>query len=155
MKLISMTDFVLMNVNRISSADHNLEWYRIITLNYANFLKQSLTLGMFVPTDEEGNVLKEPKFPNENRKAYDGLAELFEWELKQYKKAKERVLFEGEFILHDIKDYFIVNIPNKNKESDLDNEHTIWISWNDSKTVESLVPREFELTPTALKQIGL
>ncbi|ENA1795701.1 hypothetical protein ABF176_002548 [Flavobacterium psychrophilum] len=64
MKLIPMTDFVLKkysewvfddNIDLNSSAR-----YISSTQNYANFLKQPLTLGMFIPCDDDGNVLEEP-----------------------------------------------------------------------------------------------
>ena len=54
MKLISMTDFVL-------ELETNEHWAQDYTkcVKYANFLKQPLTLGMFVPCDEDGNFLPE------------------------------------------------------------------------------------------------
>jgi hypothetical protein len=69
--------------------------------NYANFLKQPLNLGMFIPCDEDGNVLKEPE---ENDTIYDIEVERdiyecdynrFDNDVFLYKQAKERVLFEG------------------------------------------------------------
>jgi len=47
--LISMTDFVLSK--KYTATGHE---------NYANFLKQPLELWMFIPCDEDGNVLEEP-----------------------------------------------------------------------------------------------
>ena len=61
-----MTDFVLKRVNtplagqQVSSVRHHeLEKYRQI-FKYAKFLKKPLKLEMFVPCDEDGNILEEP-----------------------------------------------------------------------------------------------
>ena len=68
-----MTDFVLElgKTNQIELSD---EAFIDVVLNYAQFLKQPLTLGMFVPCDEDGNILE----------TYD----------PRHQQAKERVLFE-------------------------------------------------------------
>ena len=63
MKLISMTDYLPENP-------------------YSKFLKQPLELWMFVPCDDNGNVLKEPII-NDSIKIWT------------YQQAKERCLFEG------------------------------------------------------------
>jgi hypothetical protein len=61
MQLISMTDFVLEQVNPKNTDSQFCE--KIIY--YANFLKQPLKLEMFVPCDEDSNVLEEPiRFKN-------------------------------------------------------------------------------------------
>jgi DNA-directed RNA polymerase delta subunit len=57
MKLISMTDFVL-EQNKEPYFYYDSLWNKVIA--YANFLKQPLTLGMFVPCDSNGNVVKKP-----------------------------------------------------------------------------------------------
>jgi hypothetical protein len=98
-KLISMTDFVL----DLEKSDEyknwgteSDEWFNRCTY-YANFLKQPLEIGMFVPVDEDGNILDEPHnfgllhtYPTGNK-----LMDLtFELALK-YQKAKEKVLLIG------------------------------------------------------------
>ena len=90
MKLISMTDYVLeQNSNKSSSL-----WCPPFVLqnvvNYANFLKQPLKLGMFIPCDENDVPLE----LNETTK----LNAVF---LNQYQQAKDRVLFEGFEIIGD------------------------------------------------------
>lgn len=58
---------------------------------YADFLKEPITLGMFVPTDKNGKVLKgKPLSPNTD-------AEWIRWENEQeeFYKAKERILFSN------------------------------------------------------------
>lgn len=95
-KLIPMTDFVL---NSMRDQKHRRDKYDDLCA-YAEFLKQHLVLGMFLPCDKNGNILK-----------YHGLYEHFKnsnfsntgnWETqkqcedaKEYFKAKENVLFEG------------------------------------------------------------
>jgi len=83
MKLISMTDFVLEQKIQSYEPEHILK--RIT--NYANFLKQPLKLEMFVPCDEDGNVLEVPNSDNEINNYFDLSFE--------YHQAKERVLFKG------------------------------------------------------------
>ena len=82
-----MTDFVIEQINEVMLDGTGTFCDRVG--NYAKFLKQPLTLGMFIPCDEDGNVLEKPHE---------------EWELSywdfstkqgKYLKAKERVLFEG------------------------------------------------------------
>ena len=72
MKLISMTDFVLEFENNFprqfgeaySEYNESKSEYLNMKLksyeNYAQFLKQPLTLGMFVPCDEDGSGLQKP-----------------------------------------------------------------------------------------------
>jgi hypothetical protein len=95
-KLIPMTAFVIEYYSNEGYAD-----LQILSLmkNYANFLKQSLTLGMFVPVDEDGNVLKEPKNyaswklleHNEGKKAHAAGS----GEYNDYLKAEQNCMFEG------------------------------------------------------------
>ena len=67
MKLISMTDFVLgIEQNSYTKTEkyNIIEWQSKCEsfdkiIKYANFLKQPLKLGMFVPCDENGNVLED------------------------------------------------------------------------------------------------
>ncbi len=90
-KLISMTSFVF-NQNEVlqmyKNHDKGVLFERCI--NYANFLKQPLNLGMFVPVDEKGNVLEEKSIFNTTDEDYIFDSELFD----EYHHAKERCLFE-------------------------------------------------------------
>lgn len=95
MKLISMTDFVLeqkytttLDISQVDFYDKELNILSKIR-NYARFLKKPLTLGMFVPCDEDGSVLEEPKTFNE-----------------KYQLAKERVLFKNCKLEHIKSDLF-------------------------------------------------
>ena len=106
MKLISSTlfgKFCKSKEKEFSTRNVYLDWYEEIRTNYDNFLKQPLNLGMFVPCDEDVNVYayeyEEPiqeDYWSENGTVYSG--ELFKHDLNRYmkyKKAKEKVLFEG------------------------------------------------------------
>lgn len=89
-KLISMVDFTLSFLK-----DYETDDSRVLNqiLRYAEFLKQPLTLGMFVPCDEEGNVLEKP-----NYKQYDfsnDEEKLYKNDLAYFESAKEKVFFEG------------------------------------------------------------
>lgn len=139
MKLISMVDF---NTEQIELFDtiEILDWRIFLKRirNYTEFLKQPLTLGMFVPCDKEGNVLEKPRaysnFTSYNKGVLKENHPKVYKECEQYQEAKERVLFEGI------------------SKSEFDNaEHQKF------KTVEDLLNFSFGLTLTdsAIKQIGL
>lgn len=97
--LLSMTDFI---DKYLHTGDAVLQ---IRTLGrYKDFLKQPLKLEMFVPCDEDGDVLSEPKELDKYCKAEkcncgnDGEYER-DCSFIEYKKSKEKVLFEGfEFV---------------------------------------------------------
>ena len=169
MKLISMTDFVInkrKELLRHSEYKNDLENYANIVYNYANFLKQPLNLGMFVPCDENGNVLKEPKKTDcqvdVNTKCsgwkylYDSNDKLIgyyddrKWkeDFVKYKQSKEKVLFEGiEFRKNAGVNFLTIN-------EDTFDFHDFNIKFKDI-TVEFLVQYNLELTESAIKQIGL
>lgn len=97
--LIPMTDFVLKYYS-----DDTRDELQILDLmnNYANFLKQPLKLEMFVPCDEDENILEEPRMIERNI-GFDEKDVFWDVdEVENYKKAKEKVLFEG-FYLKDNK----------------------------------------------------
>lgn len=94
------------------------------------FGKQPLELWMFVPCDEDGNVLEEPLHDD-----------FYYWE---YKKGEERCLFEGNFTYLKQKDYYIIYL----------NESTIYLSWNKSKIIEDIISFDIQLTQTAIKKLG-
>lgn len=149
-KLISMKDFVLEQMKNYNSTcvEEGTDQVDNIILNridlYANFLSQPLTLGMFVPCDEDGNALKMPidnsvlfSTPDNNQGFIDDLENDFLDKLVTFRNAEERVLFEGLFtqFLEDLKDGTTILKP--------------------IDTIESFVKHSLTITPTALKQIGL
>lgn len=92
-KLVSMTEFVInSNEKRMSSNPYNERDYDndfiCEVVEYAKFLKQPLALWMFVPCDEDGNVLEQPC----DIMNTDGCRDCA---CREFKKAKSRVIFEG------------------------------------------------------------
>lgn len=164
MKLQSMTSF-MDEVSKvyIPKNDEKLEnefhkRFFDLTTTYKEFLRQPLALGMFIAVDEEGNVLEEPSdydyYVSDNEQYFNGDVD----ECKKYVEAQEKVLFKG---------------FSKNGE-ELENKHlslSIYLETFEfiehtkngygggdiGKTIESLANCniDLELTPSALKQIGL
>ena len=143
MKLISMTSFVLQQAN-YTDVSNISEKYATIW-NYANFLKKPLKLEMFVPCDENGNVL-------DTSDAFKSCEKGF-----LYGKAKERVLFKYfkvvEYsdntieIVSDTAPNFIIpfkKLSNKDWEQRYNHIEDL---------LKSII--EIQLTETAIKQIGL
>ena len=148
-KLISMTDFIEQEHDKLTigiSDWPEVSNFRKSCVNYAKFLKQRLTLGMFVPCYLNGDVFElVPKDQISNPEHYDNY-------ITDYQKAKERVLFAnvslGDF---GSKGGFVLFVGNY--ELALKTEGGI--SWKEDN-IEGLVDTShIELTPTALKQIGL
>ena len=134
MKLISMTDFVLEQVKNAKYEEfHQVnETFVNKVINYAKFLKQPLKLWMFVPCDENSNVLEHPKNYHKNI-VIDELKRIDNYNnlIKEYEQAKERCLFEWQ----DGFDY-----------------KTICEMFTD---LEDIIDFQFELTPTAIKQLDI
>lgn len=135
MKLISMTDFVLEQrklLNKYINHDKGILFERCAS--YANFLKQPLELWMFVPYDENGNILDIPNHLN-----YD-----LDY-IKKYKKEKERCLFDD----------FEVSENTDGEKVVLGDYTCLKISDLENGCVEDLTKYvHIKLTPTAQKQIG-
>lgn len=127
MKLISMTDFVIQKRSELMFKELGKACCK-----YAQFLKKPLKLEMFVPCDEDGNVLEEPS----NYQLYElGVAPNDEQikECGAYEKAKEKVLFafKPQFDIGAIKHHV-----------------------SQGRDIEYLANfGSMELTPTAIKQI--
>ena len=135
-KLISMVAFVKQEQDNFNNFGDSIT-FRKRVINYANFLSQPLTLGMFVPC-LNGVALKEPKDASKFMKGieYDliNVKKEYAKQLEQYQQAKERVLFD---------------LPNL--ETDMDVLKNLIMG----NTIELLVDESTTLTETALKQIGL
>ena len=128
--LIPMTDFVnnVGNMENYPSHEKALSWI----YNYATFLKQHLKLEMFVPCDEDGNVLEiVPYYAYSVEK------------VNEYKKAKERCLFKG-FKMYKGNPYNY----NKARAFTQDYIDEKWI-------IEKIIHWDLELTESAIKQSGL
>lgn len=140
MKLISMTDFVLEQTELLYESNPHKLIHKIV--NYAQFLKQPLTLGMFVPCDENGNVLEEPK--KDYHFMYANGQEFYPHQIDEYNlllsKAKEKILFKG------FDEVGGVSVAKAICQT--------------YKTIESLTDKKIPLislalTESAIKQIGL
>ena len=137
MKLISMTDFVLQEKTggqQVNSITSQLYYELRIIKKYADFLKQPLKLEMFVPCDDNGNVLEDI--------IGHGMIHNYSEKLKQYEQAKDKVLFDGFDIYSN---------------GDL---HNAFVTFESSRleimNVENLITDfqySFYLTPNAIKRI--
>lgn len=110
-----------------------------------DFLKQKIKKWMFVPCDENGYFLPEPKsFTLFLISSEEELNSAFPYkkECEDYKKAQERILFKGCTILPNHPNIFIHDGFN------------LFVV-DEEKTIENIIHKNFELTETALKQIGL
>jgi len=158
-KLISMTDFVI-SMREDKEKDNIRKFWACE--RYASFLKQPLTLGMFVPCDLDGNVLEEHMhiFSDNPDKS---LSKMYQKqpEVIEYHEAKKRCLFEGFEVYRKDKFgttiffeqcYIIFCSKNtflgKFKNDRIYNKNLLY-------TIEDLVKYNIILTPTALKQLGL
>lgn len=147
-KLISLSKFI---DNLDYEADAEQEMNRLCV--YHKFLKQPLTIGIFIPTDLEGNFLEEPR-----REYYDSMtgwncpedAYNYENKLSNYKEAETRVLFEGfkwvngKHVSNDDIDIYFdsdgIKAYNGFKRTDL-------------YSIEKLIEFNLKLTESAIKQI--
>jgi hypothetical protein len=84
-KLIPMREFTLEMYEQIDCVHK----FQDVVYKWAKFLGQKPELWMFIPCDEEGNVLEEPLH----------YAEFTRYETNKYQQALSRVIFEG-FKLH-------------------------------------------------------
>jgi len=157
MKLIKMVDFVL---EYYSSEEHDELQILDLMNNYAFFLKQPLTVGMFVPADEQGNVLEEPEMYNDwvNHKVDASKYTKECFDCASYKEAKERVMFEGwSFYVEDER------LRLTDEKSTLEfyprgyNRETIELYDGVFvySCIEDALSLSLTLTPTAIKKLGL
>jgi len=107
---------------------------------YAVFLKQPLKLEMFVPCDDEGNVLEDGVY-----EARHIVAVTNDEKFKQYQQAKEKVLFKGCRVILDneCNDYYI----------EINGDYFGWISDDLPKNMEKIIGLNLELTEAAQKQL--
>lgn len=65
-----------------------------VVLDYTDFITQPLTKGMFIPCDEEGNILEKPSTVGGSDFV---TTNIIDNNIKEYQQALERVLFEGDY----------------------------------------------------------
>ena len=145
MKLISMTDFVLDQSQNAPLEDYHQvnETFVNKVVSYAYFLKQPLTLGMFVPC-----YLRDGVWIPYTKDTLLNTIELF----NEFEKAKERVLFDfngGINLIRNKDDFFIIEDKN--------GVFLRILKGKTQTTVGTLFKFSVDitLTPYALKQIGL
>jgi len=150
MKLISMTDYVIQEMNKleksIESTCHSIDLY-------SKFLIKPLNIGMFVPCDLEGNILEEPKPENyfDINKTSDKFNEddknglnYYSSALNYYDNAKEKVLFSGCEIEKRWNNIHVLKHGN-----------TVFFSNWPKTSIEQIVKHRIDLTESAIKQLSL
>lgn len=141
-KLISMVAYVLDQQNKSDSMG-NSYWNCV---NYANFLKQPLTLGMFVPCSKEnGQPLSLYGIIDKGGLVLDVI------EYEEYQEAKDRVLFQG-FELEN-KGEFTTWIQKGNHSICFTDRGKININSQNERIVEDVIKYEFTLSETAKNQL--
>ena len=169
MKLISISDLVLEHFELLENIPTQEEAIRHINTvkRYAEFLKQSLKLEMFVPCDEDGNIMEEPKKTNYqvdvNTKCsgwkylYDSNDKLIgyyddrKWkeDFVKFKQAKEKVLFKGFKI--DKNGYLVHNNDISIGRFISYEEGVEFLFRNNMKNIEDLVDFGFFLNENTIK----
>ncbi|MEE6130244.1 hypothetical protein V2E39_22790 [Chryseobacterium arthrosphaerae] len=144
MKLLPMTEFVLLQKEKRAEQKITLNDYIRSIENYADFLRQPITLGMFVPVDHYGKVLKNPHAIDE-----DAGTEKEELQI-EFNHALEKILFEGFKIAWDGEVIINICLDDLNLAFD---KTTLKSGMN--YTIEHLCQYRLQFTTSALKQIGL
>ena len=110
--LIPMTDFVL-RINEIEKEiDQFFDSWRMKQLriieNYAKFLKQPLKLEMFVPCDDDGNILENPdetiyKEKDKEKVLFEGFKPYEDYECAKYEEVYvDEEVCDGKFTVEDL-----------------------------------------------------
>lgn len=138
MKLLSMLNFVLKQ-NEILKTYKNHDKTPLFErcVFYAKFLKQPLTLGMFVPCDLDGNVLEEPL----HIELYEG--DNYDSDCKKYQQAKERIIFKG--FKFDFEITEIIGVVNDSYRMWFYKDGNININSKKAKIIEDLIPYNLTL----------
>ncbi|ASK29355.1 hypothetical protein CEY12_04245 [Chryseobacterium sp. T16E-39] len=157
-KLIPMTTFVLEYYSHEGYAD--LQTLNLMN-NYANLLKHPLTLGMFIPVDTDGNVLKEPKnyaswksLEHNTKKTNENSAVPGFKENSIYQTAEQKCFFEGFQVAYN--GYSVVRIVASYDDSIELSFNKVDLKFQTFEDIESLtVFDEIYLSSTALHLIGI
>jgi len=162
-KLVSMTEFVL-QLGETSTFDMDKgDWFYKETEKldeiraYAKFLKTPLTLGMFVPCDEDGNVLEEPLQEHYSDCTEEQNAKDWLYNIEKYQLAKDKVLFEW-FFVHEGKDTMpsdVKSVTNGILNVFWFNNIEKWYLSRGISSIENLVTYNLTLTETAIKTLNL
>ncbi|WP_294267744.1 hypothetical protein [uncultured Chryseobacterium sp.] len=141
MKLIPLSEYVEKEYSKSvppETAIDELAASMRRVINYTKFLRQPLTLGMFVATDENGIVYK---YPEENQ---------------EYLNEISKVCFQGFSVVRSHIEVSKHTLFLKDPKGDwIGHKHDWENHWDIyGKTVEDFCESEYELTPSALKLIG-
>ncbi|MDE5526642.1 hypothetical protein [Elizabethkingia meningoseptica] len=128
-KLIPMTTFVL---EQAKSPIHRID-VAFNCIKYAKFLLQPLTLGMFIPVDENNVPLEFIEY-----EAWTGSDEEYNEYTHKYFEAKNKVLFEGFEFMHSYEEFWTF----KHKDN-----FEMFVPMN--TTIEKLIQKNIEITLTA------
>jgi len=145
--LIGMRYFVLeQNKNSLTTRECFIN-----CLNYANFLEQPLELWMFVPCKLVNGVWVVLSTELEEGMTFNEIDKVN----KEYQQAKEKCLFEEFEVIEISKNFKII----KNKKLDCQvlasQYENHYYLCSEFQIIEDLVKYNLQLTPTAIKQIGL
>ncbi|WP_343643168.1 hypothetical protein [Chryseobacterium sp.] len=166
MKLTPLSDFVLEQKETSTIDTAQIDWYdkEISKLDlirsYTKFLKQPLTLGMFVPVNKDGVLLKPLQFCCSSSDC--GCMGMpvnvsCQEEIDEYYEAKEKVLFEG--WTHEDRYGWVqhheLGLEINTETGTLAIFHENGIGYGYVKKVEDLVSYALTLTPSALEVIGM
>lgn len=148
MKLISMTDLVLAQKDIWNGNENAFFEVGKASINYAEFLQKPIKLEMFVPCDEKGNPLPEPKMRPERNSFDEEDMDYDAQELHDYIKAKEKVLFKKFEYTEDSDFDSFTEDYSVSKET---------LSLFEGKNIEFLIEvfEEIEIIESVKKQIGL
>ena len=157
MKLISMIDFVLQQTEQMRECSFQELSDKFIEVDkYANFLKQPLKLGMFIPC-ENGVLLEVPEICScSNQLEAENCAVGCNFDkIEQYQKAQEKVLFKGFGKIRKANGYTNVITHEKREiySSPDEMRFVSCINGNRLDTIEDLVNYNLELTDYAIKII--
>lgn len=132
-----------------------------MTGEYMKFLKQPLTLSMFVCVSEAREVLEEPnpsiyfptnKLPDDFTDSDKVGLDRYGFALMEYESAKDKILFEGFEVLDDYLSFDDTVI--KSNETGLMNwVQNLGFYGKNYLTIENLTEYSLTLTPNALKLI--
>ena len=147
-----MTDFVLDQHNNNPHKFGDYTDMSMCILKYAKFLKQPLKLEMFVPCDEEGNVLEKP-ISSKYFDPTEPVPEEVEQEFYNYDKAKEKVLFEGFEFEKDNGTWFHIVKSYNNLNWRKDGNYFEFFKGYDIEKLSRNI--DLTITPSAIKQIWL
>ena len=148
-KLISNTSFGQLCKSKEKEFKTRLEyldWYERKRDSYDDFLKQPLTLGMFIPCDEKGQPLSIHK-GEEIDSSYP----------IEFIQAKERVIFGG-IEVQNTEDFieFYGGIRVFKKTNDFEKMFNyVFRKDTETKTLEDLIKYDLTLTETTAKKLGL